>query len=131
MYFPKSFRSSQIFVQKCSCNSLLSWIQSIESCFSCCVVWKQIMSRRNVSVGAEWKGRRVEVEEREAARDNDTEEPGIMGWFTRCHKLWRNQLAPPPLTTRSCSELSSRRSSDDKLCGSGTDCDTLFFVPSS
>lgn len=53
-----------------------------------------------------------------------------MGWFTRRHKLWRNQLALPPLTTRSCSELSSRRSSDDKLCGSETDCDTLFFIPS-
>jgi len=38
-----------------------------------------------------------------------------MGWFTRRYKLWRNQLASPPLTTRSCSELSSRRSSDDKL----------------
>lgn len=48
-----------------------------------------------------------EVEEREAARDNDTEEPGIMGWFTRRHKLRENQLARPTLTTRSCSELSS------------------------
>lgn len=50
---------------------------------------------------------REEVEEREAARDNDTEEPGIMGWFTRRHKLRENQLARPTLTTRSCSELSS------------------------
>lgn len=56
------------------------------------------------------KGEGAQVEEREAARDNDTEELGIMGWFTRRHKLRGNQLARPPLTTRSCSELSSRRS---------------------
>lgn len=73
---------------------------------------------------------REEVEEREAARDNDTEEPGIMGWFTRRHKLQENQLARPTLTTRSCSELSSGEAPGDKLCGPGTDCDTLFFVPS-
>lgn len=58
----------------------------------------------------EEKGEGAQVEEREAARDNDTEELGIMGWFTRRHKLRGNQLARPPLTTRSCSELSSRRS---------------------